>query len=47
MNNGFKRKLLLSNYYLLLIKEKTNNYIQFLHKARNLWLKNFKSNYFS
>jgi hypothetical protein len=36
-----------SYYYLLLIKEKTHSYIKFLHKARNLWLQNFKSNYFS
>jgi hypothetical protein len=35
-----------SNYYLLLIKEKTYSYIKFLHKARNLWLQNFKKNYF-
>jgi hypothetical protein len=34
------------NYYLLLIKEKTHSYIKFLHKARNLWLQNFKSLFF-
>jgi hypothetical protein len=44
MNNGFKRKLLLIIIYYWLRKK--HSYIKFLHKARNLWLQNFKSLFF-